>query len=257
MTTSTLYLREDAIRRGAQSAKLSALAAEQARQPLQMLLRGLHNDREEMLSRIENHFQCVMASACIEQLGLLAALAKKPEQVKSLDLLPGAGLALRALFSREWQLISTQKRDQLANQLFGYLQIVATDSEPASAISAFANLAETSIKLELSHAAGQSVYRDETLLIAPERCLPGMKPELYVCIPHRRWYIWSFMPLPGMNAIPPLSSIKAARKVISEWRGKPLSGDLCGDGSDRICRLLGLDVKGYSAFLNPQKKGFA
>lgn len=257
MTTSTLYLREDAVRRGAQSAKLSSLAAEQAREPLQMLLRGLHDDREQMLSRIEDHFQCVMAAACVENLGLLAAAAQKPDLVDDLELLSGSGLALRALFSREWQLLSTEMRRGLANQLFGYLQVISTDAEPASAISTFANLAETSIKLELSHAAGQSVYRDETLLVGPESCLPGMKPELYVCIPHRDWHVWSFIPLPEMNRVPPLSSIKAARKVISQWRGKKLSGDLCGDGSDRICRLLGLKVKGFSAYLIPQSKGFS
>jgi len=256
MTTPVLYVREKQLRDGEIASGLTAAAADLVREPLKVLLDNFMVDRELMNDQLEDYFQSPFAPVVVEYLALIAAMADNPERIEEHDLLSQAGFALMLLFESDWCQLSRDCREKLANQLLGYLQVTTTDATPGGSVSTFSTLAQTSIKLELNHADGKSVYRDSDLFIGTEKCLKNMKPELYICLPHRKWYVWSFIPLPGMNIIPPLSSIKAARSVVKQWRGKRLSGGLCGKGAERICRVLGLEVKGYASFLNPQSKGF-
>ncbi len=107
---------------------------------------------------------------------------------------------------------------------------------------------------------GNVVYRDDHLLISWRSCFGKEKAELYICVRHAETGIWTWLPQAfADNIVPPVSSFRAARKAIANWRGQTLTGELVGSSAVRLCKLLGIQVQGNIGVIHGNRrkpKGF-
>ena len=111
--------------------------------------------------------------------------------------------------------------------------------------------------------AGNVVYRDPHLLVSWISVHGTKKPELYVCTRCGITGMWVYLPqllMGGHNLVPPISSFRAARHAIANWRGRPLTGELVGSSAIRLCNLLGIEVQGDKGIIHGNRRcaqGFA
>lgn len=117
------------------------------------------------------------------------------------------------------------------------------------------------IRIMLEANSGNVVYQDSHLLIAWRTCFGQESPELFVCVRCGRTGLFTYMPqivMGGTNVTPPLSSFRAARQAVRDWKGQTLTGDLIGSNSIRLCKALGIDVKGSTGIIrrSQRNKGF-
>jgi hypothetical protein len=108
---------------------------------------------------------------------------------------------------------------------------------------------------------GNVVYSDDHLLVSWRSCFGSSKAELYVCVRSADTGLWVWTPpIVSQNVVPPISSFRAAREAIRNWRGRTLSGELAGSSAIRLCNLLGIEVQGDKGIIHGnhrRSQGFA
>ena len=105
--------------------------------------------------------------------------------------------------------------------------------------------------------AGNVVYRDPFLLVSWRSGFGAWQPELFVCTFNSKLNIYTYLPqslTSDTNLVPPISSFKAARAAVQNWRGRQLSGELVGSVAIRLCSILGIEVQGDKGCIKGNQK---
>jgi hypothetical protein len=103
------------------------------------------------------------------------------------------------------------------------------------------------IRLLAEANSGSVVYRDPYLLISWRSAFKRERPELYVCVRCLRTGAFTYVPqflVGDTNVTPPISSFRAARQAIRNWKGQSIGGDLLSSASIRLCEALGIEIQG-------------
>lgn len=101
---------------------------------------------------------------------------------------------------------------------------------------------------------GRNIYLDDYLWIGYGANHDSQRGDLMIAVKDSN-SIWSFYP--SRNLVP-VSSLRAAKRACSNWRGHKLKGELTHEDSIRLAQFLGLEIKDNWATLHPvRNKGFA